>query len=61
MLSIETQYGNFGSSEDLLKFMKEEGIEKVNITVKYVFDAVIFGEMTITDVEKWNQMNKKGR
>lgn len=58
MVVYETEYGGFGSPEDLLRYMKEEGIEMVHLTAKLCGDAIGIRNMetTIRDVEEWIRM-----
>lgn len=62
MVIFETNVGNFGSPQDMLRYMKEEGIETIHITTKIC--GQIVGkkdfEMTIQDVKNWIEMGKEG-
>lgn len=55
MAIYQTEYGNFGSPEDLLRYMQEEGIKAVHLTL--IFCGKPAGksgfEMTLQDVKRW--------
>ena len=55
MAVYQTEYGNFGSPEDILRYMRQEGIEKIHVTLIFCGEALGKKdfEMTVPDVEKW--------
>lgn len=62
MLAIyETEYGNFGTPEDIFKYMCEENISSLHITVKLCGQVVGFrnSEMSLEDIKKWIAMGKE--
>lgn len=62
MVVFETDVGNFGSPQDMLRYMEEEGIGVVHATAKICGEIVGKKdfELTIRDVEKWIDMWKEG-
>lgn len=55
MLIIETNYGNFGSQQDLLKYMEKENLMFVSIhDIKYIFNSICYskGIYTIDEIRK---------
>lgn len=54
MLLIETNYGNFGRLQDILKYMKEEHLEEIEfLKVEYCFDEIIGkGTYTVQQIEE---------
>ena len=62
MVVFETNVGNFGSPQDMLRYMEEEGIETISATAKIcgeIVDKKGF-ELTIQDVKNWIDMGKEG-
>lgn len=53
MVIFETEYGNFGTPEDMLKYMEENKIEKIHVTCKFIFSTVTKVTMNIEDVKRW--------
>ncbi len=62
MVLYETDIGNFGSPQDMLRYMEEEGVETVRVTTKLCGEIVGKKdfELTIQDVKKWIEMGKEG-
>lgn len=52
MLLIETKYGNFGNFNDLLIFMRHEGLTEVHQTTKYIGTVVNSMTLTLEEVER---------
>lgn len=55
MAIYQTEYGNFGSPEDLLRYMQEEGIEAVHLTLVFCGEPTGKSglQMTVQDVKRW--------
>lgn len=55
MAVYETEYGNFGTPEDLLRYMQTEGVDKIHVTLR--FYGEVLGKkdfvMDVSDVRKW--------
>ena len=55
MAVYETEYGNFGTPEDILRYMQTEGVDKIHVTLR--FCGEVLGkkgfEMNVADVKKW--------
>ncbi len=62
MVVFETNVGNFGSPQDMLRYMEEEGIETISATAKICGEIVGKKgfELTIQDVKNWIDMGKEG-
>lgn len=62
MVVFETNVGNFGSPQDMLRYMEEEGMETIRATAKICGEVVGKKdfELTIQDVKKWIEMGKEG-
>ena len=62
MVVFETNVGNFGSPQDMLRYMEEEGIETISATAKICGEIVRKKgfELTIQDVKNWIDMGKEG-
>lgn len=62
MVVFETNVGNFGSPQDMLRYMDEEGMETIRATAKICGEVVGKKdfELTIQDVKKWIEMGKEG-
>lgn len=61
MLTLETEFGNFGNFENILLFMQEENLQSIEIiNVHYVLQD-IFGKgvYSLNDVKKIVEMNKE--
>lgn len=61
MVVFETEYGNFGNPEDLLQYMREEGIEKVRVTAFFCSQPAGLKafEMDVPMIEKWIHMKEE--
>ena len=62
MVVFETNVGNFGSPQDMLRYMEEEGIETISATAKICGEIVGKKgfELTIQDVKNWIDKGKEG-
>ena len=62
MVVFETNVGNFGSPQDMLRYMEEEGSETISATAKICGEIVGKKgfELTIQDVKNWIDMGKEG-
>lgn len=56
---IRTEFANFGKPEDLLRYMKEEGIETVTVESEYWGAKLAPMKMTQADVEDWVRMKEE--
>lgn len=62
MVVFETNVGNFGSPQDMLRYMEKEGMETISATAKICGEIVGKKdfELTIQDVKNWIDMGKEG-
>ena len=55
---IRTEFGNFGCTEDLLRFMQEEGIESCTVRSEYLGAKLTPMRFTQKEVADWIRLKE---